>query len=340
MRTRKSPDNKVADVRSRLRAGMALAPLSSTLTPFDDTGAVDAEGFRRHVKSQLDAQPGTLFTCCGTGEFFSLSHAEYEELVAIAVEVADGRVPVVAGIGYGWAMAVEFAHAAMRAGADAGLLMPYYLDSDEPEKIVEHVLEVSARTALPLIVCDRGRVSLAGPSVEVLTRIPTLIGIKDGHGILAHTERLRSMAPTDWLFYNGAAVAEVQARKYAARGISAYTSPVHAFAPELAGAYFRALHESNDLRVDELLRRFFLPYQTLRSKGSGYAVSLPKAAARLRGAPMGPVRAPLVTPRPEHLDELHAILSVGLELASSDWQPGTPVRTSNSRLSGYQAAGV
>lgn len=304
-------------VRERLRLGMGRSALSSALTPFDETGEVDFEAFRVHVKTQIAARPGAIFVCCVAGEFFSLSLTEYEELVNVAVEVSDGQVPVVAGIGYSWAMAVDFARAAVRAGADAGLLLPHDRSPDEGYRIVEEILEITARTVLPILLCERGPVFVSGPTTEVLKEIPTLIGIQDCHGDVGYARWMRSMAPSDWVFCNGASSAEVNARVYAEVGVPTYASPVHAFAPEVSGAFFRALQEGDDDRVDELLRSFFLPLQTLLSKGPGYEVSVPKAAARLRGAPMGPVRAPLVNPSREHLRELEDLVHRGLAVAVS-----------------------
>ena len=309
----------VKAVRERLRLGMSQGALSSALTPFGETGEFDAEGFRLHVKDQIATSPGALFVGCGTGEFFSLSLSEYQELVAIAVEVSDGQVPVIAGIGYGWAMAVEFASAAQGEGADAGLYMPHYLDSDPPDRIVEQVLEVTARTSLPLVLCERGPVPLFGPSTDVLMRIPTLVGIKDCHGDLHHAERMRSLAPSDWLYYNGAAGAETHTREYSGVGIPTYSSPLHSCMPEVSGALFQALQDKDDDRVNELLSAFFVPFNALLRKRPGYAVSLPKAAARLRGARMGSVRSPLVSPRSEDVREIDSLITKGLELVGSRW---------------------
>src|SRR5205823_11212088 len=65
----------------------------------------------------------TLFRSGGTGEFFSLSPAEVENVVRVATDEVRGRLPVLAGAGYGTAIAVEMAQAAERAGADGILLL-------------------------------------------------------------------------------------------------------------------------------------------------------------------------------------------------------------------------
>jgi 5-dehydro-4-deoxyglucarate dehydratase len=303
------------DVAERLRVAMNRSVLSFPLTPFDDSGALDLEGFRLHVKAQIEAGPGAIFVACGTGEFFSLSLAEYEQVVSVAVDVAAGRLPVVAGIGYGTAMAVEFAEAAVRSGVDAGLLMPPYLVEAPQAGIAAHIRGLTSRTALPLIIYQRAQVKLSVETVTELGTIANVIGIKDGHGDLDQMQRIRLVAPDRWLFFNGVATAEMQAAAYRSIGVPAYSSAVHAFAPEIAHAFFGAMKRGDEAIATALLREFYLPLVELRDKGTGYAVALVKAGARLRGAQVGSVRAPLSNPTPDHLAELEELLATGLRLA-------------------------
>lgn len=102
-------------VVERLREGMARGVLSFPLTSFHRDGSLDLDGFRTHVAAQIATGPGAVFPACGTGEFFSLDEDEYRKVVAATVEEAAGRVPVVAGIGYGWAQAARFARIAEEA---------------------------------------------------------------------------------------------------------------------------------------------------------------------------------------------------------------------------------
>jgi 5-dehydro-4-deoxyglucarate dehydratase len=303
-----------ADAMRTLRANLDRGVLSFPLTSFDDSGGLDLEGYREHVRAQVEADPGALFACCGTGEFFSLAEDEYAAAIAVAKEEAAGRCPVVAGVGYGWPQAVRFATAAHEAGADAGLLMPPYLVEAPQAGIVRHVEEVAARTSLPLIVYQRAQVKLSVEAVRALAEVETLVGVKDGHGDLDQLLRLKLVAPDEWLFFNGVATAEMQAHAYSSIGVTAYSSAVHAFAPEIAGAFFRALRGGDHAVTTQLLKGFYLPLVELRDCGTGYAVSLVKAAARLRGARVGPVRAPLTDPGADHTDRLTEIVRAGLAI--------------------------
>ncbi|MER8028218.1 5-dehydro-4-deoxyglucarate dehydratase [Streptomyces bauhiniae] len=305
------------DVARRLREGMAAGVLSFPLTAFHEDGTLDREGCRAHVADRLAAAPGALFPACGTGEFFSLDEDEYRQVVTVAVEEAAGRVPVVAGTGYGWAQAARFARIAEEAGADALLVLPHYLVAAPQDGLVAQLEHLAARTRLPLIAYQRDQVAYSVDSLRRLVGIPNLIGLKDGHSDLDRLQRLTLAAPEGFLFFNGAATAEVQARAYTAVGVPAYSSAVHAFAPEIAGAFRTALRAGDDETADRLLRGFYVPFVELRDRVPGYAVSLVKAAARLRGARVGPVRAPLVDPSAADLAALKDLLAAGLGLVGA-----------------------
>ncbi|MFD2418308.1 5-dehydro-4-deoxyglucarate dehydratase [Amycolatopsis pigmentata] len=302
------------EIARNLRERMSDGVLSFPLTPFTDSGELDPAAFRAYIRGQLEADPAAVFVACGTGEFFSLALDEYAEIVRIAVEETGGRMPVVAGVGYGWAIARQYAERAAEAGVDAVLLMPHYLVKAPIDGLVEQVRRVAEATPLPVIVYQRDYVLFDAASVALLAEIPTVIGLKDGHGDLDRLQRIRLAVPDDFLFFNGVATAEMQARAYSSIGISAYSSAVHAFAPEISRAFRTALFAGDHARVDELLRGFYQPFSDLRDRRAGYAVSLVKAAARLRGLPVGPVRAPLVDPTAEELTTLKALLDTGLDL--------------------------
>ncbi|MFJ9242589.1 5-dehydro-4-deoxyglucarate dehydratase [Streptomyces sp. NPDC101776] len=309
----------------RLRHGMAGGVLSFPLTSFHDDGSLDPDGFRTHVAERIATAPGAVFPACGTGEFFSLDEDEYRTVVTIAVEEAAGRVPVVAGVGYGWAQAARFARIAEEAGADALLVLPHYLVAAPQDGLVAQLEQLAARTRLPLIAYQRGQVAYTAASLRRIAKIPGVIGLKDGHSDLDRLQRLTLAAPEGFLFFNGASTAEIQARAYATVGVPAYSSAVHAFAPEIANAFFNALRDgddktdfkADDKTIEKLLRDFYVPFVELRDRVPGYAVSLVKSAARLRGCPVGPVRAPLTDPTAADLADLTALLATGLDLVGA-----------------------
>lgn len=308
-------------VVQRLRDGMAGGVLSFPLTSFREDGRLDLDAYREYLAGRLATAPGAVFPACGTGEFFSLDEDEYRAVVEATVEVADGRLPVVAGTGYGWAQALRFARIAEEAGADALLVLPHYLVGAPQDGLVAQLRRIADGTRLPLIAYQRGQVAFGADALRRIAQIPGVIGLKDGHSDLDRLQRLTLAAPEGFLFFNGAATAEIQARAYATVGVPAYSSAVHAFAPEIANAFFTALQSGDDAFVTRLLREFYVPLVELRDRVPGYAVSLVKAAARLRGLPVGPVRAPLTDPGADDLADLEKVLDHGLSLVDAVRRP-------------------
>ena len=103
---------------------------SFPVTPFTESLEIDLARYREHVGWMVEGKPAALFVCGGTGEFFSLDLTEFRSLVKAAVEVAGGRLPVIAGAGYGTQLALSFVKAAEEAGAD-GLLIEVHPHPDK-----------------------------------------------------------------------------------------------------------------------------------------------------------------------------------------------------------------
>jgi len=306
--------------RDRLASAMDAGVLAFPLTPFSDDGArIEPGAYRDHLERHIAAGASALFVACGTGEFPTLGEQEFAELVGIAVDHVAGRVPVLAGVGYGWAQATRFARIAEDAGVDGALVLPHYLVEAPAAGIVRQVEEIASRTPLPLVVYQRGLVSFTSDTLREVATFPNVIGLKDGRSDHGQLQQLVLAAPEGFLFFNGALTAEMQARAYAAIGISAYSSAAHAFAPEIASAFFRAQKAGDDATMDELLREFYIPLVRLRDRQAGFAVALIKAGARLRGENVGPVRAPLLDPAGQDLADLEAITRRGLELVGASF---------------------
>ncbi|RLL66221.1 5-dehydro-4-deoxyglucarate dehydratase [Streptomyces sp. Z26] len=303
------------------------------VTPYGPDGGVDEEVFRAHVRQGVEAGAGAVFACCGTGEFHALSPGEFRRCVAAAVEEVAGRVPVVAGAGYGTALAVEFARLAEEAGADGLLVLPPYLLTPSQEGLLAHYRALAAATDLDLVVYQRDNAVLTPETVVELAAVPNVIGLKDGLGDLDLMQRIvsavRTARPDDpFRYFNGLPTAELTVPAYRGVGVRLYSSAAFCFAPEVALAFHRALDAdgadgvvdaggAGAATVTRLLDGFFRPLVELRNKRPGYAVSLVKAGVRLRGLDVGGVRPPLTEPSAAHVAELAALMEHGRGLVGA-----------------------
>ncbi|MFD6297544.1 5-dehydro-4-deoxyglucarate dehydratase [Streptomyces sp. NPDC060235] len=305
-----------APLAARLK--IPSGPLFFPVTAYGPDGAVDLDVYREHVRRGVEAGAAAVFAACGTGEFHALTPEEFEACVRTAVEATAGRVPVVAGAGYGTALAVRYARLAEAAGADGLLAMPPYLVVAGQEGLLRHYREVAAATSLDVIVYQRDNAVFTPESVVELARTDGIIGFKDGLGDLDLIQRtvsaVRSEVPGEFLYFNGLPTAELTGLAYRGVGITLYSSAVFCFAPEIALAFHRALNSGDDATVNRLLDGFYRPFVDLRAQGRGYAVALVKAGVRLRGLDVGAVRPPLHEPTEDHVKQLAQLTDRGYAL--------------------------
>lgn len=268
--------------------------LSFPVTHFNSELAFHEREYREHIGWLLQHRPAGLFAAGGTGEFFSLTLGEYAAVVYAAVQEAAGRVPVVAGCGYGTAMAKEFAAAAERSGANGLLLLPPYLVHAEPRGLIAHVQSVCASTKLGVILYNRDNLVLREDAVEQLcATCPNLIGFKDGVGDIELMTRIFARLGDRLTYIGGLPTAELFALPYLEMGVTTYSSAIFNFVPEFAQTFYRAVRSRDHAAVYRMLRETVLPYVAIRNRGKGFAVSIVKAGMEMIGRPAGPVRPPL-----------------------------------------------
>ncbi|AZM62979.1 5-dehydro-4-deoxyglucarate dehydratase [Streptomyces sp. WAC 01420] len=300
------------------RLTVPSGPLFFPVTAYGTDGTVDLDTYRLHVRRGVEAGAAAVFACCGTGEFHALTPEEFENCVRVAVEAAEGRVPVVAGAGYGTALAVRYARLAEAAGADGLLAMPPYLIKAGQEGLLRHYREVAAATSLPVIVYQRDNAVFTPPTVVALARTDGIVGLKDGLGDLDLMQRIvsavRADLADDFLYFNGLPTAELTQLAYRGLGVTLYSSAVFCFVPEIALACHTAFRTGDSATAHRLIDGFYRPFVELRAKGRGYAVSLVKAGVRMRGLDVGEVRPPLHEPTEDHVKQLALLIERGQAL--------------------------
>ncbi|TDE54589.1 5-dehydro-4-deoxyglucarate dehydratase [Nonomuraea mesophila] len=291
------------------------------VTPFGADGGLAEPTLARHIADGVAAGAGGVFTACGTGEFSALDLDEYTRVLAVSVQATDGRVPVFGGAGGPLPAAKAIARAAAAQGADGLLLMPPYLVTGPSPGLVRYVREVAAAGDLPVIIYQRGTARFTPEAVAELAKVPNVIGFKDGLGDFDLLQRIiltvRNSTDQPFTFFNGLPTAELTVPAYRGLGVNLYSSAVFAFAPEISLAFYKAVTSGDEVLVQRLLTRFYLPLVELRDLVPGYAVSLVKAGVRIRGLDVGGVRPPLVDPSPEHVRSLERLITTGLEIAGA-----------------------
>lgn len=299
------PNMNPSELAKKIGQGL----LSFPVTHFSSDFAFEEDRYREHISWLLGYQPAGLFAAGGTGEFFSLTLKEFSSVVSAAVLETSGRVPVLAGCGYGTAMAKEFAKAAEEAGADGILLLPPYLVNSEAAGLAAHVEAVCATTHLGVIVYNRDNAIMNDETLARLCeRCPNLIGFKDGVGDIELMTRIYARLGDRLTYVGGLPTAETFALPYLEMGVTTYSSAIFNFLPEFAMSFYAAVRQRDHEKVYRDLREFVLPYIALRNRKKGYAVSIVKAGMTAIGRQAGPVRSPLVDLSETELAELKKLI--------------------------------
>lgn len=169
--------------------------ITALITPFRD-GKVDEAAFRRLVDWQIAEGTHGLVPVGTTGESPTLSHDEHMRVVALCIEAAKGRVPVIAGAGSNsTAEAVMLTRHAKEAGADAALIVAPYYNKPTQEGLYLHYKTIAEAVDLPIIVYNIPGRSVVDISVETMARLaklPNIVGVKDATANLARVSQQRA----------------------------------------------------------------------------------------------------------------------------------------------------
>jgi 5-dehydro-4-deoxyglucarate dehydratase len=293
-----------------MASAIARDILAFPITHMKPDLSFDETPFRSHLDWILESKPAGVFAAGGTGEFFSLSPDEVERVTTASVAVTAGRAPVLAGVGYGTAIAADLAKRAERAGADGILLLPPYLLTPSQEGLAAHVEAVCRSTSLGVIVYNRDNAILQADTVARLCEsCPNLVGLKDGVGDIELMVRTRHLIGDRLVYVGGLPTAELFARPYFTMGVPTYSSALLNFLPNFARGFYAAVRAADDATIAAGLADFVLPYTAIRNRGRGYAVSIVKAGAAIVGRPGGPVRAPLTDLDAKSYADLEALIA-------------------------------
>lgn len=147
-------------------------------TPFTADGSIAAQPLR-DLAGRVAAwgvQPAVLG---GMGEFYALDADESQRCMEAAVEGADGRVPVVSGVGFSTRDATDLAVRAARAGVSTIVVNPHYFAYPRPRGMAEHIDRITSESGLPAIVYSSPTMPLTPEHLERLVLLPGFRGVKE-----------------------------------------------------------------------------------------------------------------------------------------------------------------
>jgi len=283
------------------------------VTPFRKDLSLDLDALARNVDEMASFPFCALVATGGTGEVYSLTPEETEQVVATTVRAVKSRMPVMAGTGYNATLGADIARRAAKAGADCMLALPPYYVAAPEEGLFAYYEAIGRATDLPLTVYSRDWAVFTPEMVERLAmRVPTLKGWKDGQGDVRKYQRIMERNGDRLAWFGG--LGDDCVPGYFAAGVQAYTSSISNIAPKLSLALAEAGMKHDFVKLKVLMERYVNPLYALRERARGYEVAVMKEAMEILGIPAGPVRPPLINCRPKDIDDLKQLMQIYREM--------------------------
>ena len=177
------------------------------VTPFHDDGSVDVDDLRKHVEFQIENGVRVMVPCGTTGEGATLSTDEQRLVIGTTVEVAQGKVPVLAGAGGSdTADVVRKAQAARDAGADGVLSVSPSYNKPTQRGLIEHYRAIADAVDCPVIIYNvpgRTASNVLPETVLALAEIENITGVKEASGDVNQVMTLIRERPEGFTILSG-----------------------------------------------------------------------------------------------------------------------------------------
>jgi len=279
---------------------------TALVTPFRKDLSLDEETLRRLVRRQIAAGINFLVPCGTTGESPTLSQEEHLRVVAITLEEAKGKVPVLAGAGgYNTHHVIETARECEKMGADGILSVTPYYNKPTQEGLYHHFKAIASSISLPIILYNvppRTNVNIDPKTLRQLSEIENIIGVKEASGNISQITQVIQQVPEEFLVFSGDDALTLPLVAMGGRGIiSVASNEIPAEMTRLA-----QLCLAGNFAEARAMQRKWLPLLEVNFIETN---PTPVKAAMAEMGLLEPVfRLPLVPPRTENLAKIRAVL--------------------------------
>ncbi|MDA1236284.1 MAG: dihydrodipicolinate synthase family protein [Acidobacteria bacterium] len=294
----------IQQLRHDLREGVIAFPV----TPFHAKDwSLDLAGYRKNVEEMMDYPLAALVAAGGTGEMYSITPEEQVALVKATVEISGGKIPVIAGAGFGGGLSVVMAAEAEKHGADGILMFPPYYPGADFEGLLDYYKGIGKATKLGLLLYGRDWVNLTPGQVErAAAEIPNLAAFKDGQGKVRDYQRTIQRVGDRLNWIGG--IGDDCVPGYYSIGIRTYTSSVATIALKLSIQIHERAAAQDQAGLLDLMNKYVLPLYDIRARRKGYEVTVMKEAMNILGKAGGVVRPPLPQLNPGEREEIAKLM--------------------------------
>lgn len=279
---------------------MVRGSLVALVTPMRPDGSVDWERLRTLVNWHVEQGTQAIVAVGTTGESATLGFEEHDSVIREVVALADGRLPVIAGTGANSTEeAIRLTRDAKRDGADACLLVTPYYNKPPQEGLYQHYLAVARAVDIPQLLYNvpgRTACDLMPETVERLSKVPNIVGIKEATGNLERARDIRERCGDDFMMYSGDDATAMEFILAGGHGDISVTANV---APAKMAAMCQAALEGDidkaralNAELDPLHRDLFIEPSPIPAKWALYEMGIIDSGIRLPLVPLSETAQP------------------------------------------------
>ena len=280
------------------------------ITPFDNKGDIDEEGFRSNINYLIDKGVNGLVGAGTTGESATITHDEHKQIIEVLVDEVDGRVETIAGTGSNsTSEALNLTKFAQDIGVDAALVITPYYNKPQQHALVNHYQAVGT-CDLPIIaynVPSRTGVNMDVETIVEIAKIDNIDAVKEASGSVdkvsdIYNALLAEGLEDDFNILSGEDSLTLPIMAVGGTGVISASANIDAKRMVLMvdsilnDDYDRAFELHNEML--ELIRALFIESNPVPVKTS----------MNLMGLPAGDLRAPLAPMKEENLEVLKKAL--------------------------------
>ncbi len=266
------------------------------VTPMREDGAVDDISLARLIEFHIDQGTDAIVAVGTTGESATLDEQEHCDLIRRVVEMTAGRIPVIAGTGANSTTeAITLTRCALKAGADACLLVTPYYNKPTQEGLYLHHKAIAEAVPIPQILYNvpgRTAVDMLPDTVERLAKISNIVGLKEATGNLQRAREILDRCGDHLDLYSGDDATGCEFMLLGGKGVISVTSNVAPAAMHnlcvAAMAGDRARAEAIDAPLRALHRDLFVEANPIPVKWALHEMGLIPLGIRLPLTPLSP----------------------------------------------------
>lgn len=186
---------------------MFTGSIVALITPMDTKGKICRDSLKRLINYHIDSGTNSLVSVGTTGECSTLDHKEHNEVVMLTVELAKGKIPVIAGTGANSTQeGINLTKNFENSGVVACLTVTPYYNKPTQEGLYQHFKKIAENTILPQLlynVPSRTGCDISIATIMRLSKIKNIIGIKDATGDLSRVSKMHSMVNKNFILLSG-----------------------------------------------------------------------------------------------------------------------------------------